>query len=194
MKRFARGALTLAFWLAVWTALALLVHRELLLPAPWVVVRRLCELAATGAFWRITAVSIGRVLLGVLGAVVLGVALAVACTASKTADALLCPLMTVVKSTPVASFVVLALIWIARDWLPVFIALLMVLPVVWSNVCTGIRSTDPTLLELGASCGGSMCRACGRTFWPRCAPVSVSAGRPASPPRCSPCRAAPSAA
>ena len=146
MKRFARGALTLAFWLTVWTALALLVHRELLLPAPWVVVRRLCELAATGAFWRITAVSIGRVLLGVLGAVVLGVALAVACTASKTADALLCPLMTVVKSTPVASFVVLALIWIARDWLPVFIALLMVLPVVWSNVCTGIRSADPALL------------------------------------------------
>ena len=63
MKRFARGALTLAFWVAVWTALALLVNRELLLPAPWVVVRRLCELAATAAFWRITAVSIGRVLL-----------------------------------------------------------------------------------------------------------------------------------
>ena len=124
MKRFARGALTLAFWLAVWAALALLVHRELLLPAPWTVVRRLCALAATGAFWRITAVSIGRVLLGVAGAVVLGVALAAACTISKTADALLRPLMTVVKSTPVASFVVLALIWIARDWLPVFIALL----------------------------------------------------------------------
>lgn len=148
MKRFARGALTLAFWLAVWAALALLVHRELLLPAPWTVVRRLCALAATGAFWRITAVSIGRVLLGVAGAVVLGVALAAACTISKTADALLRPLMTVVKSTPVASFVVLALIWIARDWLPVFIALLMVLPVVWSNVCTGIRSADPALLEL----------------------------------------------
>ena len=118
MKRFARGALTLAFWLAVWAVLALLVHRELLLPAPWTVVRRLCELAATGAFWRITAVSIGRVLRGVAGAVVLGVALAAACTISKTADALLRPLMTVVKSTPVASFVVLALIWIARDWLP----------------------------------------------------------------------------
>ena len=47
MKRFARGALTFAFWVAVWAALALLVNRELLLPAPWVVVRRLCELAAT---------------------------------------------------------------------------------------------------------------------------------------------------
>ena len=28
MKRFARGALTLAFWLAVWAALALLVDRK----------------------------------------------------------------------------------------------------------------------------------------------------------------------
>ena len=148
MKRFARGALTLAFWVAVWAALALLVNRELLLPAPWVVVHRLCELAATAAFWRITAVSIGRVLLGITAAVALGTGMAVACAASKTADALLRPLMTVVKSTPVASFVVLALVWIARDWLPVFISLLMVLPVVWSNICTGIRSTDPALLEL----------------------------------------------
>lgn len=29
MKRFARGALTLAFWLAVWAALALLVQWEI---------------------------------------------------------------------------------------------------------------------------------------------------------------------
>ena len=177
MKRFARGALTLAFWLAVWAALALLVHRELLLPAPWTVVRRLCELAATGAFWRITAVSIGRVLLGVAGAVVLGVAMAVACTASKTADALLRPLMTVVKSTPVASFVVLALIWIARDWLPVCIALLMVLPVVWSNVCTGIRSTDPALLELARVYGWPRGRVLRRVYVPSVRPHFLAALR-----------------
>ena len=84
MKRFARGALTLAFWSAAWTALALIVNRELLLPAPWVVVRRLGELAATAAFWRITAVSIGRVLLGITAAVALGTGMAVACIAAET--------------------------------------------------------------------------------------------------------------
>ena len=173
MKRFARGALTLAFWLAAWAALALLVHRELLLPAPWVVVRRLCELAATGAFWRITAVSIGRVLLGVLGAVVLGVVMAVACTASKTADALLRPLMTVVKSTPVASFVVLALSWSARDWLPVIIALL----IVWSNVCTGIRSADPALLELARVYGWPRGRVLRRIYVPGVRPHFLAALR-----------------
>ena len=177
MKRFARGALTLAFWLTVWAALALLVHRELLLPAPWVVVRRLCELAATAAFWRITAVSIGRVLLGITAAVTLGTGMAVACAASKTADALLRPLMTVVKSTPVASFVVLALIWIARDWLPVFIALLMVLPVVWSNVCTGIRSADPALLELARVYGWPRGRVLRRIYVPSVRPHFLAALR-----------------
>ena len=158
MKRFARGALTLAFWVAVWTALALLVNRELLLPAPWVVVRRLCELAATAAFWRITAVSIGRVLLGITAAVALGTGMAVACSVSKTADALLRPLMTVVKSTPVAS-------------------LLMVLPVVWSNVCTGIRSADPTLLELARVYGWPRGRILRRIYLPGVRPHFLAALR-----------------
>lgn len=188
MKRFARGALTLAFWVAVWTALALLVNRELLLPAPWVVVRRLCELAATAAFWRITAVSIGRVLLGITAAVALGTGMAVACSVSKTADALLRPLMTVVKSTPVASFVVLALVWIARDWMPVQTLLHTTGSTMSSEMNTGSQS------RADASCGGSICRACGRTFSRRCAPASASAGSPPSLPRCSPCRTAPSAA
>ena len=151
--------------------------RELLLPAPWVVVRRLCELAATAAFWRITAVSIGRVLLGITAAVALGTGMAVACAASKTADALLRPLMTVVKSTPVASFVVLALVWIARDWLPVFISLLMVLPVVWSNVCTGIRSADPALLELAQVYGWPRGRILRRIYLPGVRPHFLSALR-----------------
>ncbi len=177
MKRFARGALTLAFWLAVWAVLALLVHRELLLPAPWTVVRRLCELAATGAFWRITAVSIGRVLLAWRGQ---------SCSAwrwppraryRKPPTRCSRPLMTVVKSTPVASFVVLALIWIARDWLPVFIALLMVLPVVWSNVCTGIRSADPALLELARVYGWPRGRVLRRIYVPSVRPHFLAALR-----------------
>ena len=103
--------------------------------------------------------------------------MAVACSVSKTADALLRPLMTVVKSTPVASFVVLALVWIARDWLPVFISLLMVLPVVWSNVCTGIRSADPTLLELAQVYGWPRGRILRRIYLPGVRPHFLAALR-----------------
>lgn len=139
---------TLLFWLGVWALLARIVNQPLLVPAPGAVLRRLLELAGTAAFWRITVTSIGRVLLGTVAAAALGVLLAALTAASRVADTLLAPVMTVVKSTPVASFVILALIWIERDFIPVFIAGLMVLPVVWANVSAGIRGTDAQLLEL----------------------------------------------
>ena len=58
------------------------------------------------------------------------------------------PVMTLIKSTPVASFIILALIWLGRGILPAFISALMVLPVVWANVSAGIASRDPALLEM----------------------------------------------
>lgn len=147
-RKIGSAVLTLLFWLGVWLLLAHTVDQALLVPGPLAVFRRLLELAGTAEFWKITFTSIGRVLLGILVAGALGVLLAVLTTASRLLDTLLSPLMTVVKSTPVASFVILALIWIERDILPVFIAGLMVLPVVWANVSAGIRETDPQLLEL----------------------------------------------
>ena len=78
----------------------------------------------------------------------LGVGLAVLTTAFSPADLLIAPVMTAVQATPVASFAILVLIWLDRDSVPVLICGMMVLPVVWSNVCTGIRETDERLLEL----------------------------------------------
>lgn len=147
-RKIGSVVLTLLFWLGVWLWLARTVDQALLVPEPLAVFRRLIELAGTAEFWKITFTTIGRVLLGILSAAALGVLLAVLTTSSRLLDTLLSPLMTVVKSTPVASFVILALIWIERDILPVFIAGLMVLPVVWANVSAGIRETDAQLLEL----------------------------------------------
>ena len=58
------------------------------------------------------------------------------------------PLLTVVRSTPVASFIILALVWIKRDNVAIFIAFLMVLPILWGNVSRGIAECDRDLLEM----------------------------------------------
>lgn len=136
------------FWLLVWTALAKLVDRELLLPAPPAVLRRLAQLALTAEFWRVIALTLLRVACGVLGAVCLGTLLAALTERFALADLLLRPLLSVIKSTPVASFIILALLWMGRDILPGFISALMVLPVVWANVGAGVRETERELLEV----------------------------------------------
>ena len=152
MKPSLRKALlslaVLLFWLGVWVLASALVRQELLLPSPLQVLRRFLALAGTAAFWLTVGTSILRVLTGIVSAVVLGTLLAVLTESSALCKALFSPVMVLVKSTPVASFIILALIWLGRGILPAFISALMVLPVVWANVSTGIAARDPLLLEM----------------------------------------------
>ena len=74
--------------------------------------------------------------------------LAVLTVRFRAADVLLSPLLKIVRAAPVASFIILALVWIRTNTLPAFIAFLMVVPVVWGNVEKGIRETDAGLLEM----------------------------------------------
>ena len=136
------------FWIAVWLLLSLLTGSELLLPGPIQVLRKLGAMMTTGAFWSSVALSLLRILGGILAALILGVLLAVLTERSSLAKALFSPLMLLVRSTPVASFIILALIWLGRDILPLFISALMVLPVVWANVSAGIAGRDVQLLEM----------------------------------------------
>ena len=177
-----RTLAVLLFWLLVWTSAAALAGQELLLPSPAQTARKLLELASGAEFWLTVGRSVLRVLTGILAAVTGGVLLALLTHRSPLCMALLSPLMTLVKSTPVASFIILALVWLGRNTVPVFIAALMVLPVVWANVSAGLRGIDPGLLELARVY--ELPRLRGPICARRCAPLSVSAGRPGSRRRC----------
>ncbi len=176
-RAFVKGIAILAFWLGVWALLARLTASQLLLPGPLAVAKRLAALMATADFWRITAVSLIRILCGTLAAVLAGVLLAAATCRYRLLDALLSPLLTAVKSVPVASFILLALIWVGRDVLPSVIVFLMVLPLVWSNVAEGLRQTDRSLLQVAAVYRFSPWRKVRRVYAPAAAPYFFAACR-----------------
>lgn len=148
MRSFVKNLLATLFWVAAWYLLAKFLGNPLLLPTPVQVLRRMGQLGATAEFWKVTLASIGRILTGAVCAMALGVVLAVMTEGSTLLGALIQPVMTAVQAAPVASFAILLLIWMDRDWVPVVICGMMVLPVVWSNVCTGIRQTDGQLMEM----------------------------------------------
>jgi NitT/TauT family transport system permease protein len=143
----ARWLLPLLFWVAVWTAAALAVSQELLIPGPRLVLSRLLELGAAAEFWIAAGKSLLRIFTGFLCGAALGTLLAAATAASGIADLLLSPAIKVVRATPVASFIVLVLLWVRTGWVPAVISALMVIPVVWGNVSRGIAEVDRDLLE-----------------------------------------------
>ena len=170
VRSFLRTLAVLLFWGLLWTVAAALVGQELLLPSPVQTARKLLELASAADFWLTVGQSVLRVLTGILAAVLGGVLLALLTHRSPLCMALLSPLMTLVKSTPVASFIILALVWLGRSTVPVFIAALMVLPVVWANVSAGLRGIDPQLLELARVYALPRLRVLRRITWPSVRP------------------------
>ena len=142
------GLPALVFWTAVWYLAALRFDNPLLLPTPVQVLRCLGGMMATVSFWKITCISICRILLGVSAAVLLGTVLAVLTEKSRWLHLLIAPAMTAMQATPVASFTILVLIWLERDYVPVLICGMMGLPLVWNSVSGGIRTTNVQLLEM----------------------------------------------
>ena len=138
----------IALWLLLWQGAHWLVGQSLLLPSPTAVLVRLGQLAGTGAFWQTLWFSLRRILTGFLLGVGAGTLLAVGTAFWEPFHAFVRLPMGVVKATPVASFVILALVWIRGQNLSIFISFLMVLPLVWQNVHEGLRQTDRDLLEM----------------------------------------------
>ena len=140
--------LAVLFWIAIWQFASMYLKQEILLASPVSVVRKLFELIFSGNFWQSVGFSFVRIVTGFLLAVFLGIFLAILAYWSKTVEILIAPVIAVVKSTPVASFIILCLIWIPSRNLSVFISFLMVLPVIYTNILEGIRQTDRKILEM----------------------------------------------
>ena len=149
-KQFFRRLLAVAFWLAVWQAAAMAIGQEVFLVSPVQALRTLVQLLPRADFWQRVGFSSGRILLGFVLGAVFSVVLAVCAARWSAADALLAPVMQLVKATPVASFIILALVWVRGSALSVLISFLMVLPVLYGAVRTGIAGADVQLLEMAA--------------------------------------------
>ena len=146
-------AWAVVFWLALWQAAAMLLralypHGALLLASPLSSLVRLLSLAATKTFWQSVGTSAAHIFGGFLLSCALAVLLAALSARFRRAEELLSPLVAVVKAVPVASFVILALVWLPSRGLAFFISALMVFPPVYLNVLEGVKRTDAALLEM----------------------------------------------
>lgn len=136
------------FWLVVWQLVSLKLNSELLLVSPIKVIIRLGQLMMTLPFWKSVLFTLFRIALGFFMAAVSGCVFAAAASRYRRVRELLAPLMVTIKSVPVASFIILALIWFTSRNLSVLISYLMVLPVIYTNMLSGIQSVDRQLLEM----------------------------------------------
>ena len=140
-----------AFWLAIWQLGSVILNRDSLLPllvSPVQVLVRVAQLSVTMDFWASICFSLLWIAAGFFLAAGLGISLAMLSARFHQVKDILAPVVLAVKTIPVASFIILALILFSSRSLAALISFLMVLPIIYTNVLAGIEAADRQLLEM----------------------------------------------
>ena len=148
-------ASALALWIAIWWIAAINIDIALILPTPAAVFLKMLKLPAEQGFAAMLFGSMGRVFLGYALGILLGVLFAYFAHFLYPVKAFLSPFIKIITAIPVASFILLCMLWMANEITAVFIAFLMVLPIVYGNVLGGLENTDRSLIEAASAYGFS---------------------------------------
>ena len=147
-KKILISVLILLIYILIWYIAAIIVNKELLIPKPSTVLNTFLYFAGQKEFYINVLYSIGRICAGFILAIITGSLLAFLTSFVPASKRMVSPAISIIKATPVASFIILTLLWIKTTYVPVFISFLMVLPVVWTNISQGFETADKKLLEM----------------------------------------------
>ena len=140
--------LSVVIAIVIWQIAAMTVGNDMLFASPIKVLVRLASVWREKDFIPTVLFSFLRITSGYLCALVLGIILGTAAGKVRLIEILFKPYIAAAKAVPVASFIILFLIWLNYNALTVLISFLIAFPVIYTNVLQGIRSVDPKMKEL----------------------------------------------
>lgn len=148
VKKIVLTITAICFWLFVWHFLSLKINSSIFLPSPEETYKALIRIGKRAGFWHTIFNTFSKIAKGFLLALIAGTFLAIISSFVKIIDVLVSPFMRLLKTVPVASFIILALLWVKSDKLSVLISFVMVTPVVYINILQSFDNVDNNLLEM----------------------------------------------
>ena len=137
-------------WLIIWQFAALLIGNSLFLPSPADTFLCLFRLAATTAYWQSIGNTVVNILLGFFLSVIIGTVMAYVSFMIPSIKEFISIPFGIIRAVPVASFIILALLWVNSSKLHFLIALLMALPIIYFSVYESLGGADTKLLEMAS--------------------------------------------
>lgn len=152
MKSTTKGKIiyigAIAIWLLLWQLFALSIAQELFLPSPLSVLIRLFHLVFEKSFWSSILFSLSRVSIGFFSSLLIAFILASLSYRIAAIEILLNPLVKAIRAIPVASIVILTLVWVSSRNLSVVISFMVVFPIVYTGLLEGLKETPKEMLEM----------------------------------------------
>ncbi len=139
----------IAVYILIWQLLSMLVgSRLLLLPSPTDTLRAMKEIVVSETGWRSIGMTVLRILCGYFSGCAVGVALAVLTSHFHVLDWLLKPMRSLIKTTPITSFALILLVSVVSGVVPVIVAMIVVIPMIWQTTEEAIGNRSEQLAEM----------------------------------------------
>lgn len=174
-KSIAGKVIIILIWICIWQLLSILIHNKILLAGPVETLEALWRMILTGQYWKALTFSAARIIGGFCAGSAIGICLAWNAYRVKLTEDFLNPLISVLKAIPVASFVIILLIWAGNKMLSFYVSALIVMPVLYLNTLSGLKASDVKLLEMAKVFRMSMWRQVRYIYIPGIRPVLRSA-------------------
>lgn len=136
------------FLIVLWQGVAMLMEQPELFPSVTDLATGLFNLFKSGRFYIDLTFTILRGLLGFAIALIIALTFAAIALHHDFWKNFFHPLIVTIRSIPVISFVLIALLWISPPGLPVFIAFFTMFPILYQNILSGLEHTDIKLIEM----------------------------------------------
>jgi len=143
-----RKLIIIFIWLLLWQGLSLLINNPVLFVGPWETAKALVEMLGKGDFYSSLLRTLLRLLLGILAGTGSGFLFAYAAYRKRLLRDFLAPVVSLGKAIPVASFVILILIWFGNEWVAMVVVFLVTFPIAYLNLQKGLDSLDPSMTEM----------------------------------------------
>jgi NitT/TauT family transport system permease protein len=162
------------FMLLVWKILSLHFKSDFVLPSPEKTLITTLSLFTDGKFLATAGTTVSRGLIGFVISGILGIGAGILTGVNQYVNVFLRPILVTIRSIPVVSIILLALIWLHPGAVPVFIGMLTMFPFICTNVSDGIRSIDSELVVMATFYKVSRKRIVGELYIPAVMPFIVS--------------------
>ena len=148
LKDCLAGTISFIVLVLVWFAGSLFIGSSFILPSPAEVFFDFLVLVREQSFAIMFGMTFYRGILAFSISLILSSLFGCAAGIYPAFSSALKPWMTTIKSTPVVSFILIAILWFGSSRVAIFVAVLMTLPVMTEAIAQGVRNTDIKLLEM----------------------------------------------
>ena len=135
-------------WLGIWQIGAMLIKEEILLPSPLLVFKRFVGLLQEKDFYLSLLSSTAKIILGFIASTIVALVFAFISFKSRTFYDFINPIILIFRSIPLASIVIFLLFWINSDFLSIYVAFIMAMPIIYTNIYSGLMAIDREILEM----------------------------------------------